>query len=161
METDQTLRLLIVEESRNDAESLANILRNAGQASRLSYAEDREDIETCLDRQLPDLVLCATALEAVSLVDVALLLQERQLGIPLIAIGESGDEASIVAAMRLGAADLCSYDQPEHLQLVVKREMSQLTARHNARNFELKFQESEKRARTLMESSRDEISYVH
>ncbi len=161
METDQTLRLLIVEESRNDAESLANILRNAGQASRLSYAEDQEDIETCLDRQLPDLVLCATGLEAVSLGDVALLLQQRQLGIPLIAIGESGDEASIVAAMRLGAADLCSYDQPEHLQLVVKREMSQLKACQNAQNFELKFQESEKRARMLMESSRDAIAYVH
>jgi diguanylate cyclase (GGDEF)-like protein/PAS domain S-box-containing protein len=161
MEKDQTLRLLIVEESRNDAESLANILRNAGQASRLSYAEDQEDIEKCLDQQVPDLVLCATGLEAISLGDVVLLLQQRQLGIPLIAISESGDESSIVEAMRLGATDLCSYDQPEHLQLIVKREMSQLKACHNAQNFELKFHESEKRARMLMESSRDAISYVH
>ena len=108
METDQTLRLLIVEESRNDAESLANILRNAGQASRLSYAEDQEDIEKCLDQQVPDLVRGATGLETISLDDVVLLLQQRQLGIPLIAIGESGDESSIVEAMHLGATDLCS-----------------------------------------------------
>jgi diguanylate cyclase (GGDEF)-like protein/PAS domain S-box-containing protein len=161
METDQTLRLLIVEESRNDAESLANILRNAGQASRVSYAEDQEDIEKCLDQQVPDLVLCATGLESVSLGDVALLLLQRQLRVPLIAIGESGEEASIVEAMRLGATDLCSYDQPEHLQLVVKREVSQIKTCQDTQKFELQFHESEKRARMLMESSRDAIAYVH
>ena len=36
MEQEHTLRLLVIEESRNDAEALANVLRNAGQASRLS-----------------------------------------------------------------------------------------------------------------------------
>lgn len=161
MEKDQTLRLLIVEESRNDAESLANILRNAGQASRLSYAEDEEDIEKCLDQQLPDLILCATGLETISLADLVRLLAQRQLRIPLVAIGESGDEASVIEAMRAGANDLCSYDQPEHLQLVVRREMSQLRTCQSAQNFELKFHESEKRARMLMETSRDAIAYVH
>lgn len=161
MEKDHTLRLLIVEESRNDAEALANILRNAGRASRLSYAEDQEDIEKRLDQQLPDLILCAMGLEPISLADVVLLLEQRQLKIPLIAIGESGDEASVTEAMRLGATDLCSYDQPEHLQLVVSREMSQLQASQKAQNFESRFRESEKRARMLMESSRDAIAYVH
>jgi len=161
MDKDQTIRLLIVEESRNDAESLANILRNAGQASRLSYAEDQEDLEKHLVQQLPDLILCATGLETISLGGVVQLLEQRQLKIPLVAIGESGEEASVVEAMRAGANDLCSYDQPEHLQLVVKREMSQLRTCHSAQNFELKFHESEKRARMLMESSRDAIAYVH
>jgi len=63
--------------------------------------------------------------------------------------------------MRQGAADLCSYDQPEHLQLVVKREMSQIKTGQSAQNYELKFRESEKRARILMESSHDAIAYVH
>ncbi|MGD8616612.1 MAG: EAL domain-containing protein, partial [Gammaproteobacteria bacterium] len=79
----------------------------------------------------------------------------------LIAIGESGDEPAVVEAMRRGATDLCSYDQPEHLQLVVKRELSRLRASRNARTFELKLHESERRARMLMESSRDAIAYVH
>ena len=50
MENQKTLRLLIVEESRNDAEALANILRNAGQASRLNYADDAEDVGESLDQ---------------------------------------------------------------------------------------------------------------
>jgi diguanylate cyclase (GGDEF)-like protein/PAS domain S-box-containing protein len=161
MEKEQTLRLLVIEESRNDAEALANILRNAGQASRLSYAEDLEDIVESLDQQVPDLILCAKGLENAALSDVAEVLQQRELRVPLIAIGESGDEPAIIEAMREGASDLCSYDQPEHLQLVVKRELSQVKTSQSAQNFELKFRESEKRARMLMESSRDAIAYVH
>lgn len=161
MEQEHTLRLLVVEESRNDAEALANVLRNAGQASRLVYAEDREDLVEALDKQIPDLVLCAVGLEPVSLADVVQVLAQRELRIPLVAIGESGNEAEIIEAMRQGANDLCSYDQPEHLQLVVRRELSQLKTSQSAQNFELKFHESEKRARMLMESSRDAIAYVH
>ena len=161
MDKDQTLRLLIVEESRNDAEALANILRNAGQASRLDYAEDCEDINSVLDKHFPDLVLCALGLESVSLSEVTDLLKQREILAPLIAIGETADETDIIEAMRQGASDLCSYDQPEHLQLVTQRELRQLSSCNKAQNFEARFHESEKRARSLMESSRDAIAYVH
>ncbi|HED18576.1 MAG TPA: EAL domain-containing protein [Gammaproteobacteria bacterium] len=161
MDTDYTLRLLIIEETRNDAEALANVLRNAGQASRLTYAESLEDVCAALDAQTPDLILCATGLEGASLTAIAELLQKRQINVSLIAIGESGDEASIIDAMRQGASDLCSYDMPEHLQLVVKRELSQAKTSQSADNYEARFHESEKRARMLMESSRDAIAYVH
>ena len=161
MDKEHTLQLLVIEESRNDAEALANVLRNAGQASRLAFAEDLEDIGTVLDQQLPELLLCAMGLEAVTLAEVAAVLEQRQLNVPLIAIAESADEKNVIDAMSQGAADLCSYDQPEHLQLVVKREMHHMMTGKRARDYELKFRESEKRARMLMESSRDAIAYVH
>lgn len=161
MEQEQTLRLLVIEETRNDAEALANVLRNSGQASRLTYAEDMEGLLAALDRQEPDLILCAMELESLGVPEVIQVLKQRRLSIPLVAIGASGDEASIIEAMRLGARDQCSYDQPEHLQLVVKRELSQLRTSQSAQDFELRFHESEKRARMLMESSRDAIAYVH
>ncbi|MGI9321634.1 MAG: diguanylate cyclase domain-containing protein, partial [Thiogranum sp.] len=161
MDNEHTLQLFIIEESRNDAEALANVLRNAGQASRPTFAEDLEDISAALDQQLPELMLCAMGLESVSLADVAALLKQRELDVPLIAIAESADEKDVIEAMRQGAMDLCSYDQPEHLQRVVKREMSQIKTGQSAQNYKLKFRESEKRARMLMESSHDAIAYVH
>jgi diguanylate cyclase (GGDEF)-like protein/PAS domain S-box-containing protein len=161
MDKEHTLRLLIIEESRNDAEALANVLRNAGQASRLTFAEDLEDISAALDQELPELILCAMGLETVSLAELAALLVQRELSVPLIAIAESANESDVIEAMRQGAADLCSYDQPEHLQLVAQREMSHIKTGQSAQNYALKFRESEKRARTLMESSRDAIAYVH
>jgi diguanylate cyclase (GGDEF)-like protein/PAS domain S-box-containing protein len=120
-----------------------------------------EGLLAALDQQEPDLILCAMELESLGVPEVVAVLRQRQLFIPLIAIGASGDEASIIEAMRLGARDQCSYDQPEHLQLVVKRELSQLRTSQSAQDFELRFHESEKRARMLMESSRDAIAYVH
>lgn len=161
MDRELTLQLLVVEESRNDAEALANVLRNAGQKSRLRYVEDREDLEAALEQQAPDLILCATGLDSLPLAELIQALARRKLNTPVIAVGESGDEAAIIDAMRAGARDLCSYDQPEHLQLVVQREVSQLKQCRNAQRYQLKFKESEKRARTLMESSRDAIAYVH
>jgi len=161
MDNEHTLQLFIIEESRNDAEALANVLRNAGQASRPTFAEDLEDLSAALDQQLPELMLCAMGLESVSLADVAALLKQRELDVPLIAIAESADEKDVIEAMRQGALDLCSYDQPEHLQRVVKREMSQIKTGQSAQNYKLKFRESEKRARMLMESSHDAIAYVH
>jgi len=161
MEQDHTLRLIVVEESRNDAEALANVLRNAGQASRLTYVDSTESLATALDAEKPDLILCATGLEAAPLPGIVELVAQRELHIPLVAIGESGDESAIIAAMRQGANDLCSYDQPEHLQLVVRRELAQLLESQHAQDFELRFRESEKRARMLMESSRDAIAYIH
>ena len=161
MDNEHTLQLFIIEESRNDAEALANVLRNAGQASRPTFAEDLEDISAALDQQQPELMLCAMGLEAVSLEEVATLLKQRELSVPLIAIAESADEKDVIDAMRQGATDLCSYDQPEHLQRIVKREMSQIKTGQSAQNYELKFRESEKRARMLMESSHDAIAYVH
>lgn len=161
MSKEQTLHLVIVEETRNDAEALANVLRDAGYNSSLSFVANQDEFVSSLDQQIPDIILCATGLEPVALSDVLACTVQKDVKAPVIAIGESGDELAIVDAMRQGATDLCSYDQPEHLQLVVKREILKAVAGHSTRNYEQRFQESEKRARMLMESSRDAIAYIH
>lgn len=161
MDKEKSLRLIIAEESRNDAEALANILRNAGFAVRHVHVEDHEDLETALSSQLPDLILCAQGLEALPLDDVLTQLVQLQLSIPVIAVGANADEAAVIEALRQGATDLASYDQPEHLQLIVQRELHNQQLCAAARRFESAFRESEKRARGLMESSRDAITYIH
>lgn len=80
---------------------------------------------------------------------------------PLIAIGDRVDETTLVAALRAGARDLVSQQQPEHLQLVVARELENLELRRALKRCEKSYRESEKRCRSLLDSSRDAISYVH
>jgi CheY-like chemotaxis protein len=63
----QILRLVIIEETQNDAEGIVNVLRSAGQVVRFMYAKDRDELEQALDQQLPDLILCAHGLEALGL----------------------------------------------------------------------------------------------
>lgn len=161
MDKEKTLHLIIAEESRNDAEALANILRNAGYAVRHTHVSDQEDLEAALAAQAPDMLLCAQDLEALPLDDVLTQLAHLKLEIPVIAIGASAAEAEITDALRRGAADLASYDQPERLQLIVARELRNQRLCSDARRFEASFKESEKRARSLMESSQDAITYIH
>ncbi|MFN2308459.1 MAG: putative bifunctional diguanylate cyclase/phosphodiesterase [Gammaproteobacteria bacterium] len=160
-EEQQILRLIIVEETQNDAEAIANLLRNAGQVVRFMYAEDTEDLEQALDQQLPDLVLCARGLEALSLEQVAALLRERALDIPVIAIGDVADEPRVIEALRAGAIDLVSFDAPEHLLLVIAREQRNLAMLRDLHFFRTGHKESERRCRALLDSSRDAIAYVH
>ena len=66
MINEDFLRLLILEESENDAESLANILRNAGYSIRFDHARDVKAFESALDAELPDIVLCGIGEDVIS-----------------------------------------------------------------------------------------------
>lgn len=161
MDKDNVLRLLIVEASQNDAEIIASVLRNAGYAVRARNAEDGEDVEAALRDQLPDLVICSTELEGFGLGDAIALLQRTGATIPVIATAASADEATVVEALRTGARDLVGRAQPDHLQLVVGREMEFIRAQRSLRRNDAALRESQKRCQALLESSRDAIAYVH
>ncbi len=161
MQKEISLRLIIIEESRNDAEALANILRNGGFAVRYTHAGDAETLDEELGKTSPDLILCCQGVPDLPLEDVLAHLVQLRLDIPVIAVAEACDEPAVIEAMRLGATDLASYDQPDHLQFIVQREFKANDLRVKAQHFEAAFRESEKRARGLMESSRDAITYIH
>jgi CheY-like chemotaxis protein len=56
----EILRLLVVEESESNAESVTNILRNARQSVQLIFTADTERLESILSTQHPDIVLCGS-----------------------------------------------------------------------------------------------------
>jgi len=156
-----TLHLIIIEESRNDAEALANTLRNAGQVVRYQFVQTPEEFEAALDQQVPDLVLCSDGVEALDLPTVSDELSHCSRKIPIIYAGSEANEATVVEALRLGATDMVSYDMPDHLRLVVEREMHNVGLRRKVHQYETGYQESERRCRALLDSSRDCIAYIH
>ena len=157
----QILRLVIVEETENDAEAIVNVLRSGGQAVRFMYADRRDSLEQALDQQLPDLIVCSQGLESLSLDQLTALLRERMVCIPVIAIGDTADDPRVVEALRTGVTDLVSFDSPEHMQLVVAREQRNLAMQRDLNFFRAGHKESERRCRSLLDNSRDAIAYVH
>ncbi len=155
------LRLLIVEESENDAESLANILRKAGHSIRFDYARETDVLESALDAQQPDIVLCGIGEDVIGIETVQGILAQRQLSIPVFAIVEDAPEAVVVAAMKSGVTAVVSYDQPEHLQLEVAREITMLQLQHRVGALDAAFTDCEKRCHTLIEDSSDAVAYIH
>ncbi|HHJ15046.1 MAG TPA: response regulator, partial [Gammaproteobacteria bacterium] len=158
---EKLLHLIIVEESPNDAEAIANLLRNAGYVVRHQYARDTETLIAALERHTPDLVICADGLEEASLSNVLDTLKEQKLETPVILVGDEANEPQVIEALRAGATNLVSFDQPEHLGLVVARERKNLDIRRRLQFFERSYQETERRCRALLDSSRDAIAYVH
>ncbi|BAZ93614.1 putative diguanylate phosphodiesterase [Thiohalobacter thiocyanaticus] len=158
---EDVLRLIIIEESQNDAEAIANILRNAGHVVRYHYADSLEATAEGLEQQLPDLIILAQAQEAVTMNGLRELLDQHCPETPVIFIGDTAEETQIIAALETGAADLVTYDQPDHLRLVVAREQANLLMRRELQHFRICHEESEKRCRSLLDSSRDAIAYVH
>jgi len=66
-----------------------------------------------------------------------------------------------IEEMEAGAADAVCADQESRLLLVVRREVASLRHRKGLRRCEQMLHESEKRARNLIDESRDAIAYVH
>lgn len=161
MERDNIVRLLVIEESLNDAEMLTSILRNAGHGVRPVRAEDEEDVQAALNEHPLDLILYSTQIDHFSLEKALETVARTGKDIPLIAVSPEFEEVSVAEALKAGAADLVSKQHPEHLQQVVQRELHNLHQRRALRLSEAAQRESEKRCKALLDSSRDAITYVH
>ena len=160
MDDELTLNLAVIEESRSDAEALANILRDGGLKNRLTYVAGKSDFAKLVDEGAPDLILHAAS-DRLTLQDVCGTLARQGIDTPVIAVAENCDEPAVIAALRAGACDLCSYDQPDHLQLIARRETGRLLLSRKVQSLQDLLDETEKRTQLLMESSRDAIAYVH
>jgi len=155
------LRVLIVEESKNDAESLANALRNAGHNINFNHGAEAGEIETAVQEQHPDIVLCGSGESLPSPNNVQTLLGKHGLTAPVIVIAEEASENQVVAARKAGFAALISYDEPEHLHLSFGKEAAyiRLQQQLNASNDTLR--DSESRCHALIENSSDAVAYIH
>jgi diguanylate cyclase (GGDEF)-like protein/PAS domain S-box-containing protein len=153
--------LLIVEESRHDAESLANALRNEGHQIQLRHASTPEVIEAALNDQHPDIVLCGSGAAIPSPDEVNSLLGKHKITAPLIAIAAQASEADVVSAQKSGISSLISYDHPEHLQLAFNREVNVLRLQQKLNTLEDALRGSESRCHSLIENSSDAVAYIH
>ena len=155
------LHLLIIEESKNDAESLVNALRNEGHQIQFKHGSTASDIEAALNDQHPDIVLCGSGAAIPSHGEVNTLLGKHESTAPVIAIVDEASEADVVAAQKSGISCLISYDQPDHLQLVFNREVAVLRLQQKLDMLKDALLGSEARCHALIENSSDAVAYIH
>ena len=161
MKNGENIRILIIEESRNDAESLANVLRNAGYHISFNHGTQAAEIETALHEQHPDIVLCGSGETLPSPESVQTLLGKHEVTAPVIVIADEAPEAAMVAANKSGIAALISYDEADHLQLAFDREASTIQLQRKLQALNDTLRESENRCHALIENSSDAVAYIH
>ena len=158
---DTIIKLLLVDESAENAEQIISFLRNGGIAVRPARAGNEAELEAAVEQQTPDLIIVDLACRELQLPQVREVAMRGGRDVALIAAGRGVSEDAIVAAFRDGARALALLDSHEHLQTIVRREFEALSMRRNVRRLEASLREAERRCEALLDSSRDPIAFVH
>ncbi len=157
---ESTLRLLIVDDSAENAEAIVSTLRNSGIAVRPYRPQAPAELADIVSSQAIDLVLCAPS----QVIPQLLLSQQIAASgkdIPVIALAEQVDEQTLVESGANGIRAIALRHRPEHLLAVVRDEWTDLQARRGLRRIEAQMRETERRCDALIASSRDPIAYIH
>ncbi|HBS80551.1 MAG: ferrous iron transporter C [Pseudomonas sp.] len=156
----KTIRLLILEDSQNEAERLVSLFRNAGQATRVHRLTSSEDLAEVL-QQTWDLLINAPTSTNLDPSEAIGAIRKHAKDIPAIQLIDGNDSDAITEALALGAQGALPQGEDEWLILVASRELANLEERRARRSAELALREAEKRCQLLLESSVDAIAYVH
>ncbi|MGP0172228.1 EAL domain-containing response regulator [Pseudomonas sp. NCHU5208] len=156
----KTIRLLILEDSQNEAERLVSLFRNAGHATRVHRLVSSDDLAEALQNTW-DLLICAPSSELLEPSEAITAIRRLAKDIPVIQLVADNESEAITEAMMFGAQDALPQGEDERLVLVAKRELANLAERRARRAAELALREAEKRCQLLLESSVDAITYVH
>ncbi len=156
----KTIRLLILEDSQNEAERLVSLFRNAGRATRVHRLTSSDDLADTLQHSW-DLLITAPSSEHLPPSEVVTAIRRQSKDIPVIRLIEGGDFDAITEAIALGAAAALPQGEDELLVLVANRELANLEERRARRTAEVALREAEKRCQLLLDSSVDAIAYVH
>lgn len=158
---DNTIKLLLVDDSVDDAEQIISALRNGGIAVRPARAATEAELEAALEQQTPDLIIADLSCRDLKLPQIRDAAARGGRDIVLIACGREQPEAAIIAAFAAGASAFLFRDSQQYIQTVVRREFEALTMRRGVRRLEANLRESERRCDALLDSSRDPIAFVH
>ena len=158
---DTTIRLMIVDDSAEDAEAVVTAFRNGGIAIRPHRPVNAEELAGMLAAQPIDLVLAAKSSRAVPLPAVLSQVAASGKDIPVIALVDAIDESAVIGDLTLGARAVALRGRNEHMLAVLLSEWADLQSRRALRRLEGQMRETERRCDALIASSRDPIAYIH
>ena len=146
------IRVLIVEDSEDDAVLMLLELRRNGYEPTSERVESAEAMSAALDRQTWDLIMSDYAMPHFSMSTALTMVQEKGLDLPFIVVSGAIGEEAAVAAMRAGAHDYVMKGNIARLAPAVERELREAEMRRERRRAE---QERERLLAELEDKSKE------
>jgi signal transduction histidine kinase len=131
-----TLRVLLVEDSEDDAELLVRELRRGGHDPKWTRVDTREALEAALDREGWDAVFADYSMPRFSAPEAFAIIKQRGLDLPFIIVSGTVGEEAAVAAMKSGVHDYLLKDKLARLVPVVERELREAAVRAERRKIQ-------------------------
>ncbi len=147
------LRVLVVEDSQEDAELLIQELRRSGYEPTYERVETAEALSAALDRQGWDIAFGDYSMPHFNGVAALKRLKERGLDIPFIFVSGTIGEDMAVEAMMNGASDYVIKGNLKRLLPAVDRELREAAVRRERKQSDEALQESEERLRMAINAA--------
>jgi diguanylate cyclase (GGDEF)-like protein/PAS domain S-box-containing protein len=160
LETMNALRVLLVEDSEDDAALLRRHLVRGGYDPYIARVESAQEMDRLLDEQPWDLVIADYTLPQFSAVQALSLLQAKELDFPFLILSGTIGEETAVEAMRAGAHDYVMKGKSARLLPAIVRELREARGRETRRVAQRALRENERRFRALIEHSSDITTVV-
>jgi len=143
------LRVLMVEDSEDDALLLLRALKKSGYEPAARRVQTGEDMTFALMSQPWDIILCDYHLPGFSGIDAILLLKKMNLDIPLIVVSGAIGEETALDCIHRGASDYIMKGNLARLGLSVGREMEKKEMRARQNKDEEALRQSEEKFKTI------------
>ena len=149
------LRVLIVEDSENDALLLVRRLERSGFELTWKRVETVESLRTALADQTWDIAFSDHSMPRFRSRDALAIVKEQGLDIPFVILSGAISEEEAVAAMQAGAVDYVRKDNLTRLVPVVERELRAAQERRKRQQAEAAQRESQARKSAILDSALD------
>lgn len=149
----QALRLLLVEDSEDDADLLLLMLKRGGYDVAHTRASTAAEMQAALDSSAWDLVIADYSLPQFSGIAALDLMKSRSLDVPFIIVSGHIGEDDAVAAMRRGAHDYVMKHNLSRLLPAIDRELREASTRAARRAAEQRLREQEVRLSAILSNT--------
>ena len=133
---DPIIRLLLVEDSAEEAEQVVSLLRTAGVPVRAQRADSRDALAAALAAQDVDLLLADARSRIATPADAVQLVEQASRDCPVIALVAALDDQAAMQALQDRVRALALRGAPDHLAAVVRREVEDLGCRRALRRLD-------------------------
>jgi len=145
------LKVLLVEDSEDDATLLLRALRKGGFTPDWQRVETAADMSAALESRPWDVILCDFNLPAFSAPQAIDLLKASQMDIPIMVVSGAIGEEIAADCMRRGANDYILKNNLSRLSPAIEREIAEAQIREKRRETEEALRENESRLKEAQE----------
>lgn len=153
----QPLRVLVIEDSEDDALLLVRELQHGGYAPSFQRVDTPEAMTMALDSQTWDIIIADYVMPHFSAPAALKLLKEKGLDTPFIIVSGAIGEETAVSAMKAGAHDYVVKGKLARLVPAIERELREAHERQQHQRAQKALLESETRYRSLFENASDAL----
>jgi PAS domain S-box-containing protein len=147
----QSLRVLIVEDSEDDALLIIRELKKGGYNPVYERVETAAAMKKALKEKQWDIILCDYKMPKFSGAQAIALLKETNIYIPLIIISGTIGEETAIECMRSGAHDYIIKNRLSRLCPAIARELEEAEVRNKQRQAENALRESETKLQAIFD----------